>query len=163
MTTTTPTEYFTFSIQRTYDAPSDRVFRALTNVDEKAKWFSGPPGQFTPLERTIDLRVGGKERLKGVWSDGSTTDFQATYCDIVPDSRLVYTYDMYVNARRISVSLATVVLTPVGTRTQFDVTEHVVYLDTYPTEEDRRRGSTGIEDRKLGSEMLFDLLGGYLQ
>jgi len=104
MTTTTATEYFTFSIQRTYDAPSARVFRALTNVDEKAKWFSGPPGQFTPLERTIDLRVGGKERLKGAWSDGSTTDFQAIYCDIVPDSRLVYTYDMYVNARRISVS-----------------------------------------------------------
>jgi len=163
VTTTTPTEFFTFSLQRTYDAPAARVFRALTNVEEKGKWFSGPPGRFTALERTIDLRVGGKERLRGAWSDGSTTDFQATYCDVVPDSRLVYTYDMYVNARRISVSLATVVLTAAGERTQLDFTEHVVYLGAYPTEEDRKRGSTGIEDRKLGSEMLFDMLGAYLR
>jgi hypothetical protein len=50
-----------------------------------------------------------------------------------------------------------------GERTQLDFTEHAVYLEGYPTDEDRRRGSTGIEDRKAGSEMLFDLLGVYLR
>ena len=161
MNATIPTEFFTFEIHRTFDAPVARVYAALTTLEEKAKWFTGPPG-FTTIERSIDVRSGGKERLHGGWPDGSTTDFQATYHDVVPQSRLVYTYDMYVNARRISISLATVTLTPLGDRTQLDFTEHVVYLEGYPTAEDRARGSTGIEDRETGSALLFDRLIAHL-
>lgn len=161
MNTTVSTEFFTFGIQRTYDASPARVYAALTNIDEKANWFVGPAGYVT-LERTMDVRVGGKERVKGGWPDGSTSDFQATYHDVVPDARLVYSYEMYLGERRISISLATITLSPLDSGTQLDLNEHVVYLDGYPTPEDRKRGSTGIEDRERGSAALFDMLARYL-
>ncbi|MGC2131472.1 MAG: SRPBCC family protein [Candidatus Aquilonibacter sp.] len=146
------TQHFTFSIERTYDAPPHRVFLALANPEEKAKWFSGPRGQWKPLVREFDFRVGGRERARGEWLDGTTSDFQATYCDIVDDRRVVYSYDMYVNDKRISVSLATIELQSLGERTQLNFTEHVVYLDGYPTPEDREQGSAQLLDN-LGTQL----------
>ncbi len=152
MTDAPLTQHFTFTIERTYDAPAHRVFSALSNADEKAKWFGGPEGQWKPLAREFDFRVGGRERAKGAWLDGTTSDFQATYLDIVEDRRVVYLYDMYVNDKRISVSLATIELHPQGERTQMNFTEHAVYLDGYATPEDREQGSAH----------LLDSLGAYL-
>jgi uncharacterized protein YndB with AHSA1/START domain len=153
MTDAPLTQHLTFTVERVYDAPRERVFSAFANVDEKAKWFGGPEGQWKPLIREMDFRRGGHERAKGQWSDGTTSDFQATFHDIRQDERIVYYYDMYVNDRRISASLATVELEPDGAKTRMTFTEHAVYLDGYPTPEDREQGSAHI----------LDSLGAYLQ
>ena len=53
----------------TWSAPttrrSTRVWRALTDEAAKQKWFGGPPGRWEVLERHMDVRVGGRERLEG--------------------------------------------------------------------------------------------------
>jgi uncharacterized protein YndB with AHSA1/START domain len=43
---------------------------------------------------------------------GGQSPPDARYCDIVPDQRIVYTYDMHMGEMRISVSLATVEFKP---------------------------------------------------
>ncbi|HXW29356.1 MAG TPA: SRPBCC family protein, partial [Xanthobacteraceae bacterium] len=53
-----------FHLERTYDAPVARVWKALTDEAAKQKWFCGTPGRWELLERHMDVRVGGRERLK---------------------------------------------------------------------------------------------------
>ena len=64
----------------------------------------------------MDVRVGGRERLKGRWQSGMVTTFDAIYQDVVPNERLVYCYQMFLDDRKISVSLATLQLEPAGRR-----------------------------------------------
>ncbi len=72
------------------------------------------------VERTMDFRVGGRERLKGQWRTGLVTEFDATYFDIIPGERIVYAYEMRLDGRKISVSLATFEFKPVGRGAQAD-------------------------------------------
>ena len=88
----------TFSIERTFRASAAQVFQALSDPVAKAKWFTGGDG-YTELERSMDVRPGGRERLQGRWVNGLATTFDAVYFDVVPDRRLVYAYDMRLNER----------------------------------------------------------------
>lgn len=107
----------TFSIERIYDAAPGQVFRALWDQAAKARWFAGGDG-WVLLERVMDVRAGGRERLKGRWPNGLVTTFDGVYFDVVPDERLVYAYEMALDDQKISVSLATLQLQPPGRRFQ---------------------------------------------
>src|SRR3974390_493789 len=60
----------TFNLERIFDASVGRVWKALTDETAKQKWFAGTPGSWELLERRMDVRVGGRERLKGRWKGG---------------------------------------------------------------------------------------------
>jgi uncharacterized protein YndB with AHSA1/START domain len=154
MTTTTPrtTTHDGFVLERTYPASAARIFAAFATIEAKAQWFSGPE-DVDPEEHTLEFRVGGREYLKIAIPDGPVFTFDSTYQDIVPDQRIVYTYEMQMDSQRISVSVATVELTPDGSGTKFTITEHGVYLDGLDTNEQRRDGTSEI----------FDTLAKYLQ
>ena len=98
-----------FTLARTYDASVERVFHALSDEAAKAKWFGGGD-QLRLIERSMDFRVGGRERAKGQWEGGMVSTFDAVYHDIVPNARIVYSYTMHLDDRKISVSLATMQL-----------------------------------------------------
>jgi uncharacterized protein YndB with AHSA1/START domain len=100
----------TFDLKRTYDAPAPRVWAALTDEAAKAKWFGGSPGTWELLERRMDVRAGGREYLKGRWEGGVVSTFDAIYHDVIPNERLVYSYEMHLGDKKISVSLATLQL-----------------------------------------------------
>jgi len=135
-----------FTIRRRYAAAPALVFRALTDPAAKARWFSGPDG-FETLERAIDARPGGRERLRTRWTSGLVSTFDAVYFDVVPDARLVYTYEMRLADRKISVSLATIELAPDGAGTNLTVTEQGVFLDGYDDAGSREHGVGGLLDR----------------
>jgi len=118
----------TFTVERTFDAPPARVFEALANAEVKAKWFAGPPG-WQQKERAFDFRVGGREVLSGTHASGLTSVFDAHYFDIVPNERVVYVYEMTINGRKISTSLATFELSAVGGKTKVLLTEQGAYFD----------------------------------
>ena len=131
-----------FSIQRTYDAPVERVWLALSDYEAKAKWFGGPAEAWEKLERSMDFRVGGAERAKGRWKNGVVSAFDALYHDIVPNRRIVYSYTMHLNEAKISVSLATMELEAQGpSRTTLKVTEQGAFLDGYDDDGSRERGT----------------------
>jgi uncharacterized protein YndB with AHSA1/START domain len=133
-----------FTIERTYAHPRARVFAAWADPELKARWFGGG-GEQTILERRLDFRVGGEEALSGRWDSGLVSRYRARYHDIVPDERIVSTYEMRLDDAFHSVSLATVELTTVAAGTQLRYTEQVAFLD----------GKDGTESRRHGSAWLF--------
>lgn len=146
------THHHTFTIEREVDAPPSLAFFAWADADAKAAWFIGPAG-WTELDRQFDFRPGGVERAHGRFPNGKESDFQCRYHDIVPDSRIIYAFDMYVDGKKISVSLASVEFIALGTRTRLKFTEQIVHLDGYPTP----------EDREIGSGFLMDNVAAYIE
>jgi len=139
-------QHATFVIEREFAYPPARVFAAWADPKAKEKWFGGPSGQWTPLERQMEFRIGGRERAKGRWAGGRVTDFQAVYHDIVPDQRIVYSYAMHVDEKRISVSLATIEFAPSGKGTKLILTEQGAFLDGYDDAGSRERGTGALMD-----------------
>ena len=140
-----------FHLERVYDAPVARVWKALTEEEAKAKWFSGR-GRWELLQRQMDIRVGGRERLQGRWPSGLVTTFDAIYQDVVPNERLVYCYQMFMDDRKISVSLATLQLEPAGDGTRLKVAEQGAFLDGYDDAGAREHGTGELLDA-LGASL----------
>jgi uncharacterized protein YndB with AHSA1/START domain len=137
-----------FTIERTYPPVTpQRVFDAFASVEGKNGWFTAPNDRWDIVERTMDFRVGGRERLKGRWRTGLVTEFDATYFDIVPGKRIVYAYEMHLDGRKISVSLATFEFKPSGAGAKLVMTEQGAFLDGYDDNGSRERGSRDIVDK----------------
>ncbi len=118
-----------FSINRVCAASPADVYAAWADVDAKARWFVGPEG-WTVVARSLDLRVGGSEILHGrIAASALETLSSARYHVVDAGQRLVYAYDLHLDGRHHSVSLATVefIGDPQGTRLRF--TEQVTFLD----------------------------------
>jgi uncharacterized protein YndB with AHSA1/START domain len=140
------TQHATFVIDRTFDAPVARVFKAFADKDAKARWFGGG-SKWKPIERAFDFRIGGRETAVGEWDGGAVTDFRATYYDIIPNARIIYAYDMYHSGRHLSVSLATIEFTPDGDRTRMKLTEQGAFLDGYDDSGSREHGTIELMNR----------------
>jgi uncharacterized protein YndB with AHSA1/START domain len=138
-----------FTIDRLYEAPPARVFRAWADPTIKARWFGGVEG-WTMIERSMDFRVGGLERLSGRKGSGVVSTFDSVYLDIVPERRIIYSYDMRLDGRHISVSLATVELKPEGAGTRFIINEQGVFIDGYDDGGSRERGTRILVNRLSG-------------
>lgn len=145
------TTHGTFSIERVYDAAPERVFRAFSDSKEKTKWFSGPK-EWGPASHRIDFRVGGRETNRGGPKGGTVHAFEARFWDIVPNRRIIFSYDMFLDATHISVSLATVEIEPKGKGTRLTFTEQGVYLDAYVDGGGREHGTALGLDR-LGESL----------
>ena len=136
-----------FSLERTYKASTAQVWKALTERSAKDKWFGGAPEKLEVLERSMDVRVGGRERLKGRWIEGGVVStFDALYYDVIPNERLVYAYEMHIDERKISVSLATMELRAAGGETRLLVTEQGAFLDGYDDAGSREHGTNDLLD-----------------
>lgn len=139
------TEHATFVIERTYAASPARVFAAWAEPAAKARWFVGPD-EWNQGGHELDFRVGGRERVSGGPPGGPVHSFDGRYQDIVPDQRIVYSYDMHLDETRISVSLATVELEPAGAGTRLIFTEQAVFLDGADTAATREQGTRTLLD-----------------
>jgi len=143
------TRHATFTIARVYDATPSRVFTAFADEGAKLKWFGGPQ-EWVTTARAFDFRVGGREYMSAGPADGQQHVFDAHYYDIIPDERIVYAYEMYLDTTRISVSLTTIELAPAGAgKTRLTFTEQGVFLDDFD----------GAAGREEGSRWLLDKLG----
>jgi uncharacterized protein YndB with AHSA1/START domain len=141
-----------FHLERHYEAPIERVWRALTDQEAKQKWFSGPPGEWELLERHMDVREGGRELAKGRFKSGVVSTFDASYHDVVRHERLVYSYVMHLDDKKISVSLATMELKGENGGTTLMVTEQGAFLDGYDDAGSREHGTAYLLDR-LGASL----------
>jgi len=135
-----------FSLERKYDAPVARVWAAFTDEAAKAKWFGSQVAKLEILERHMDVRPGGRERLKGRWEGGTVSTFDAVYHDVIAQERLVYSYEMHQGDKKISVSLATVQLSFNDGKTTVKVTEQGAFLDGYDDAGSREHGTGHLLD-----------------
>lgn len=136
----------TFVIERDYPAAPERVFQAFSDPEAKRQWFAGP-GE---TRGEMEFRIGGRETASGAFPDGTTHRFDAHYHDIVPCERIVFSYDMHIDQRRISVSLATIEIAPQGSGSHLVFTEQGVFLDGYDDAGSRERGMMELLDRLDG-------------
>jgi len=137
-------KHSSFVIERRFDYDPAQVYRAWVNPEAKARWFSGPPDKWSEQVREMDVRVGGRDRLIGKFVDGSESRFEALYFDVVAEKRLVYTYDMYWQGKKISVSLASIEFVLAGRGTKLMVTEQHAFLDGYEDAGSRERGTRSL-------------------
>ncbi|MCB2098389.1 MAG: SRPBCC domain-containing protein [Parvularculaceae bacterium] len=138
-----------FTIRRNYDATPEDVFNAFADPAMKAKWFSGPPDQWHVLERRMDFREGGEERVRGKFKDAYVSDFRARYHVIRKPALIVYVYDMYVDDRLLSTSLSSFDFAKGARGTDMTYVEQGVY---YEGDE----GGDGPTSREEGTQGLFD-------
>jgi uncharacterized protein YndB with AHSA1/START domain len=130
-----------------------RVFTAFADAEVKKKWWDDDEIE-KDAGHVIDFRIGGRESMSGNLPDGSASfTFDAVYQDIVPDSRIVYSYDMTMNGQRISVSVATLEFYADGNGTRLILTEQGAYLDGLDTS----------AQREEGTQQLLNALGTYLE
>jgi uncharacterized protein YndB with AHSA1/START domain len=78
------------TVSRTFQAPRQVVFDAMTKPEIVKRWLYGP-SEWPLVECTIDLRPGGK--LRYVWRHKERGDMgmSGVYREVVPPARLVHT------------------------------------------------------------------------
>jgi hypothetical protein len=74
------------------------------------------------------------------------TAFDCVYRDIVPNERIVYSYVMHLDGRKISVSHACIELMPENGGTKLVLTEYGDYLDGYDDAGSREHGTNWLID-----------------
>lgn len=81
----------TIRIERTFSAPVRAVFEAWTSAERLRRWY--PPGADwdTPVAE-VALRVGGRLRLVMRSPDGEEFGGGGVYREIMPPTRLVFTW-----------------------------------------------------------------------
>jgi|ERR687887_12580 uncharacterized protein YndB with AHSA1/START domain len=142
----------TFVVERTYEASPERVFTAFADPRERGQWFVGPDG-WEESGHKFDFRVGGTESVSGGPPGGPVHHYHATFQDIVPNERIISSYEMHQDDVRTSVSLATVEFHHDGTGTRLVYTEQGAWLD----------GIDSAESREEGTSVLLDQLGVHLK
>jgi glutathione S-transferase len=118
------------SVRRLLSAPRERVFQAWTRPELIARWFF--PGEGWTTAVTCDLRVGGRYELAMRDAEGGRHVQFGHYREIVPVSRLVFTWTCPELA--VTDSVVTVELVDRGARTELILTHEL------PPDPDVRRG-----------------------
>jgi uncharacterized protein YndB with AHSA1/START domain len=77
-------------LTRVLPVPRERIFGALTEPADLAKWW-GPQG-FTTPEIELDLRAGGRYRFTMQPPDGEPFHLSGEFLAIEPPNRLVYSF-----------------------------------------------------------------------
>jgi uncharacterized protein YndB with AHSA1/START domain len=139
-----------FTITRRWKAAPARVFQAFADETQKYKWFARAD-DLAHVERSFDFRENGREMVEGRWKSGKTSRFDCIYQDIVENERILYSYVMHIDGRKISVSQAAIELHPDGSGTKLVLTEYGDYLDGYDDAGSREHGTNALMDQLAAS------------
>ena len=104
LTVTTPSDR-EIVMTRTFDAPRELVFEAMTRPEHMKEWW-GPHGYTLPVCE-IDLRPGGKYRFVNADAEGNEYAFRGEYREIVPPEKIVWTFEFEGMPGNISVDTMT--------------------------------------------------------
>lgn len=114
------------SIKRVYRVTPDKVWRAWTEPQALSQWFgSGQPGSVQAAE--IDLQVGGRYRIAFTCPKGTFNEVSGVYQEVVPHSRLVFTWAWQSTPERVS--RVSIDLAPVAGGTELSFV-HDRFFDT---------------------------------
>lgn len=144
----------TFTLERDWDVPVERVWHAFADLEARRAWFGAEAEGLTMTAFEDDFRVGGHGVNEGRFGDGPAHRFRSTYTDIVEHQRIVYSYDMWLDGEHISTSVTTIRLEPTARGTHVTFTEQGVHLDGHDTGAQREEGSNELLDalgRSIGA------------
>lgn len=126
----------TFTLERRYPAPVDRVFEAWADPDARRRWMA------QGAEHEQEFVVGGRETVKGADPEGRPLIYEARYAQIVPNERILTTSTLSTGEVLSTVSVTSVEFQPEDDGTLVVLTEHGMYLPGQERPEWRERGTT---------------------
>lgn len=140
-----------FTLERRYPVSARKLFRAWADPQAKRAWSVCQDGMEV-IEHRMDFRPGGEEVIVNRGPAGTIHRFHGHYLDIVENRRIVYGFSMDVGGQRLTASLATVQFHPDDDGARMVFTEQLVFFDGLQT----------LEDRREGTQVLFDTIALYL-
>lgn len=148
-----PVTHSTFTIERSYPHPPERIFAALSDPAKKRRWFA-ESAQHEVLDYSSDFRPGGEERLRYRFTGDApiknmVLDNRGRFEAIVPDVRVVTSGSMMLGDAVVSTSLVTMELFGEGSATQLRCTFQGAFYE----------GSDGPQMRRMGWQILLERLG----
>ena len=87
-------------ISRSYGVAPEKVWRAWTDPQALSQWFG--PGNPLVTTAEVDLRVGGRYRIVFKGASGEMNEVTGVYQEVVPHSRLVFTWAFKSTPERVS-------------------------------------------------------------
>jgi len=134
-----------FVIEREFDATPQAVFHAWADPQAKQQWSNCHAEHTTQYH--LDFRTFGHETHKVAYPDGRVQHVEKVFFDIVAGRRIVFAYDIQLDARRLSVSLVTVEFFASRKGTRMVYMEQLAYLDGHEDRAQRLRGTEESLDR----------------
>jgi uncharacterized protein YndB with AHSA1/START domain len=124
-----------FTVERDLAASPDRVYSAYADFAVRRRWFR-IPGDPSRGSHELDFRVGGHEAASGVFAPTGEAEealsYRATFWNLEPGARIVFSYSVTLNGVRRWASLVTVSLSalppPSGAGTRLRHTEQYAFL-----------------------------------
>ncbi len=102
-------EHESLFLTRSYPVAPEKVWKAWTDPEALRDWWNQAGSPDWVAE--IDLRVGGRYRFVLRNPEGEYHDVRGVYCEVVPHSRLVFTWNV-LGGLPDGESLVTVILKP---------------------------------------------------
>lgn len=108
-------------LHRVFAAPTEKVFRALTNPDALASWL--PPYGFIAKVHSMDVKIGGSYKMSFInFTTGNGHSFGGEYLEIKTNELLKYT-DRFDDPNLPGEMITTIQLKAVAAGTEFTATQ----------------------------------------
>jgi uncharacterized protein YndB with AHSA1/START domain len=88
-------------LQRRYPVACEKVWRAWTEPQALSAWF-GPGEPHSVLVAELDVRVGGRYRVRFRTQDGQEHEVGGTYEEVQPQRKLVFSWAWHTTPERVS-------------------------------------------------------------
>jgi uncharacterized protein YndB with AHSA1/START domain len=138
-------------LERVFDAPRPRVFRALTDPAQLAQWW-GPLG-FTNPVCEMDARPGGAITIHMRSPEGTTYPLHGEVREIATPERLVFTLALRESDGSIRIGNTTIItLAEQGAKTRLSLHVRITDLNA--------AGEAAIKGMREGWSQSLDRLGG---
>lgn len=111
-------------LHRVFAAPTEKVFRALTNPDALASWL--PPYGFIAKVHSMDVKIGGSYKMSFInFTTGNGHSFGGEYLEIKTNELLKYT-DRFDDPNLPGEMITTIQLKAVAAGTEFTATQEEI-------------------------------------
>jgi uncharacterized protein YndB with AHSA1/START domain len=131
------------TLKRRLNAPTDKVYAAWTDPEKIVHWFGPANAIGESVRAEMDVRVGGRYRMRFKTDDGESHEVGGEYKEVVLNERLVFSWAWHSTPERES--LVTVTMKPDGGGTMLTLL-HERFFDE-KARQGHTRGWTGTLDK----------------
>lgn len=119
----------TFVCERDFEHSLALLYFAFTDHEARKVWYGGQERGFNVAHHTLDFREGGAESWRGQPHGPAWMTNDATFIDIVPEQRVIYSYVMTMDGALFTVSQQAVEFSARGSGSHIKLTEQIMFID----------------------------------
>jgi uncharacterized protein YndB with AHSA1/START domain len=131
------------TLKRRLNAPAEKVYAAWTEPAQIAHWFGPSETVAGSVHAEMDVRVGGRFRVRFKTENGEHHEVGGVYREVVPNEKLVFSWAWHTTPERES--LVTVLIRKEGEGAMLTLT-HEQFFDQAACD-GHKRGWTGTLDK----------------